>query len=57
VVTSLEGSNLVVFYYLSASDICPIRGVSFGEMGLIRGVAFGEMGLRRTTVKGSNAWW
>ena len=47
---SLEGDNLVVFYYLSKSGL--IRGVTFGESGLIRRVAFGESGLirRETTV-------
>ena len=34
-VSSLEGSNLVVFYYLITSDL--IRGVTFGRSGLMRG--------------------
>jgi len=29
--------NLVLFYYLSASDICPDKRVAFGGSGLIRG--------------------
>ena len=29
--------NVVLFYYLSASDICPDKRVAFGGSGLIRG--------------------
>ena len=36
-VLSLEGDNLVVFYYLSASEICPDKGAAIGESGIIRG--------------------
>ena len=37
-VGSLEGDNLVVFYYLTSSEI-------FGGSGLIREVVFGDIGL------------
>ena len=36
---SLEGENLVVLYYLCASEICTDKRVAFGWRGLIRGVA------------------
>jgi len=36
-VDSLKGDNLVVFYYLSASEIWPHKKVAFGERGLIGG--------------------
>jgi hypothetical protein len=36
---SLEGDNLVVFYYLSVSDIWPDKRVTFGENGLIKDLA------------------
>jgi len=35
-VASLEGDNLVVFYYLGASEIWPDKRVAFGGRGLIR---------------------
>jgi hypothetical protein len=31
-----EGENLVVFYYISASEIWLNRGVAFGGSGLVR---------------------
>ena len=40
-VVSLEGDNLVVFYYLSSFEIGLIRAEVFGESGLIRGEVFG----------------
>jgi hypothetical protein len=36
-VVSLEGYNLVVFYYLSVSENWPDKRVVFGERGFIRG--------------------
>ena len=33
---SLEGDNLVVFYYLSASEIWPDKRVVFSGSGFIR---------------------
>ena len=49
---SVEGNNLVVFYYLIASESCLIREVLFGEHGFIRRVVFGGRGFirGRTTV-------
>jgi hypothetical protein len=41
------GGNLVVFYNFSASEIFPVRGVSFDGSGLIRGVSFDGSGLIR----------
>jgi hypothetical protein len=41
------GGNLVIFYNFSASEIFPVRGVSFDGSGLIRGVSFDGSGLRR----------
>jgi hypothetical protein len=35
-VVSLKGDNLLVFYYLSASEIWPDQGVVFVGSGLIR---------------------
>ena len=34
---SLEGDNLVVFYYLSVSENWSDKRVAFGESGFIRG--------------------
>jgi hypothetical protein len=41
------GGNLVIFYNFSASEIFPVRGVSFDGSGLIRGVSFDGSGLIR----------
>jgi hypothetical protein len=46
-VASVEGNNLVVFYYLIASESCLIREVLFGGCDFIRGVVFGGCGLIR----------
>jgi len=36
-VASLQGDNLVLFYYLSASEIWPDKRVACGGSGLTRG--------------------
>jgi hypothetical protein len=36
---SLDGDNLEIFCYLSASDIWPDKRCGFGRSGLIRGVS------------------
>ena len=35
-VPPLKGNNLVVFYYLSASEIWPVQRVDFDRRGFIR---------------------
>ena len=53
---SVEGNNLVVFYYLIASESCLIREVLFGEHGFIRRVVFGGCGFIRGVVFGGRGF-